>query len=86
MIDFKLLEEFSRKLAAAVPPALGEWQADAEKNARAVMESVLRRMDLVTREEFDVQAALLVRTRERLEMLEARVRELELTQEASRPK
>ena len=86
MIDFKLLEEFSRKLATAVPPALSEWQADAEKNARAILESVLRRMDLVTREEFDVQSALLVRSRERLEMLEARIRQLESNQGSSQPK
>jgi BMFP domain-containing protein YqiC len=86
MIDFKLLEEFSRKLAGAIPPALTDWQADSEKNARAVMESLLRKMGLVTREEFDVQAALLVRSRERLDLLEARVRELELSQDASKPR
>ena len=85
MIDFKSLESFSRKLAAALPPALSEWQADSEKNVRAMVESLLRRLDLVTREEFDVQAALLARTRERLEALDARVKQMEAQSRPNEP-
>ena len=77
MIDLKLLEEFSRKLSSAIPPALAGWQTDVEKNGRVLMDSLLRRMDLVTREEYEVQATLLARTRDRLAAMEARVLALE---------
>jgi BMFP domain-containing protein YqiC len=50
---------------------------DVEKNARALFSSALARLDLVTREEFDVQAKVLARTREKLAGLEARLAELE---------
>jgi hypothetical protein len=50
---------------------------DLEKNLRATLSAFFTRLDLVTREEFDVQAKVLARTRERLEQLEARVAELE---------
>ena len=50
---------------------------DVEKNARALLSSFLSRLDLVTREEFDVQSEVLRRTREKLEQLEAKVAELE---------
>jgi BMFP domain-containing protein YqiC len=62
--------KFSELLAAS--PA-----KDFEKNARAMMAAGFARLDLVTREEFDVQAKVLARTREKLEMLESRVAELE---------
>jgi ubiquinone biosynthesis accessory factor UbiK len=55
---------------------------DLEKNARALLSSFLSRLDLVTREEFDVQAEVLRRTREKLDQLEAKVAELESQQGA----
>ena len=54
---------------------------DIERNVKALLASVFEKMDLVTREEFDIQAALLVRTREKLNALEARVAELEKAQQ-----
>jgi BMFP domain-containing protein YqiC len=51
--------------------------ADVEKNLRAVLTSFFNRLDLVTREEFEVQEAVLQRTREKLARLEARVEKLE---------
>jgi BMFP domain-containing protein YqiC len=70
----KLVEELASKLSelAAASPA-----RDVEKNFRALMSAALGRLDLVTREEFDVQAKLLARAREQLVALEARVAELE---------
>jgi len=67
-------EEMSAKFAElfATGPA-----RDVEKNFRALMTSGLARLDLVPREEFDVQAKVLARTREKLAQLEARVAELE---------
>jgi BMFP domain-containing protein YqiC len=74
MLNPKLLEEMTAKLAelAAAGPA-----RDIEKNVRALLASLFSRLDLVTREEFDVQADVLARTREKLTALEARVAELE---------
>lgn len=74
MLNPKLFEEMTAKLSelAATGPA-----KDVEKNARALLSSLFARLDLVTREEFDVQADVLARTREKLTALEARVAELE---------
>ncbi len=76
-LDPKILDELARKLADSVPAGLKELKADAERNFRAVLQSVLGKLDLVTREEFDVQSAVLAHTRERLEELAARLKELE---------
>ena len=77
MIDARTLDDLARRLAAAMPPGLHELQADLEKNLRAVLESALGRLELVGREEFEVQRAVLARTREKLETLEQRVAALE---------
>jgi BMFP domain-containing protein YqiC len=77
MLDPKALDEMAKKLADALPPGLRQMQTDFEKNARAGLNSVFSKMDLVTREEFDVQQAVLLRTRARLEALEQQVAELE---------
>jgi BMFP domain-containing protein YqiC len=77
MIDAKHLDEMARRLAQSLPAGLGALQKDIEKNLRAVIEASIQRLDLVTREEFEVQTEVLARTREKLEALEARVAELE---------
>lgn len=77
MIDLAALNELSRRLGALLPEGLGEARADLEKNFRAVLSAGLQKMDLVTREEFEVQRAVLLRTREKLEALEQRLAELE---------
>ena len=70
-------EELARKLAAAVPKNLRALGDDLEKNFKSLLAAGFERMDLVTREEFDLQAAVLERTREKLEALEARIGALE---------
>ena len=66
------------ELAARIGKAVGSGPAaDIEKNVKAMLQGGLARLDLVTREEFDVQARVLARTREKLEQLETRVAELE---------
>jgi BMFP domain-containing protein YqiC len=75
--DPKSLDDMARRLMDAMPPGLAAMRRDLEQNFRAVLSSGLSRLDLVTRQEFDVQAGVLRRTREQLEALEARVRELE---------
>jgi len=77
MIDPMMLDDLARRLASGVPSGLGLLQDDLRRNLRASLEAALGRMDLITREEFDVQAAVLARTREKLERLERRVAELE---------
>jgi len=76
-MDFRPLDDLAKKLAAAVPDGLQHLRADLEKNFRSVLQSGLAKLDLVTRQEFDVQAGVLKRTREKLEQLDARLAELE---------
>jgi BMFP domain-containing protein YqiC len=74
MIDPKNLEEVGAKLSALLANSPVK---DIEKNAKAVMSGMFAKLDLVTREEFDVQAQVLARTRAKLKELEARVDALE---------
>lgn len=71
------LDELARKLTEALPGGLQTLKADVESNFRAVLQAGLARMDLVTRQDFDVQAGVLARTRAKLEALEARLAGLE---------
>ena len=71
------LDELARQLAESVPENLRALGEDLERNFKSLLQSGFERMDLVTREEFDLQTAVLERTREKLEKLEARVAELE---------
>jgi BMFP domain-containing protein YqiC len=71
------VESIARKLADAVPEGLRSIREDLEKNFRSVLRSSLSKLDLVTREEFEVQEAVLARTREKLDALEAQLKELE---------
>lgn len=74
MIDPKTLEDFGAKMSALLANSPAR---DIEKNAKAMLNGMLGKLDVVTREEFDIQAQLLARTRERLQVLEARVEALE---------
>ena len=76
-MDPEFLDELSKKLADSLPADLKTLGADIEKNMRAVLQNTLARMQIVTRDEFDVQQAVLQRTREKLEHLEKLVAELE---------
>jgi ubiquinone biosynthesis accessory factor UbiK len=71
------IEDLARKLAEALPESFRSMRQDIEDNFRSVLKSGLGKLDLVTREEFEVQEAVLARTREKLEALEARLKELE---------
>ena len=74
MLDPKMLEDFGAKMSALLANTPAK---DFEKNARALMSGFFNKLDLVTREEFDIQAQVLARTREKLKELEARVDALE---------
>ena len=75
--DPRLIDDLAKRLAGSLPESLVALRRDLEQNFKSVLQSGLTRFDLVTREEFDVQAAVLRRTREKLEQIEARLRELE---------
>jgi ubiquinone biosynthesis accessory factor UbiK len=77
MLDPKPLEDLARRLAAAVPESAAQLKADLQKNFQSVLQSGLSKLDLVTRQEFEVQAGVLKRTREKLEQLEAKLAALE---------
>ena len=71
------LDELAKQLAESVPQNLKVLGQDLERNFKALLQSGLERMELVTREEFDLQRAVLERTREKLEAMEGRLAELE---------
>jgi BMFP domain-containing protein YqiC len=70
-------DEVAERLGQMLPEGARDMRDDFERNARTMFQSTLQRMDLVTREEFDVQADVLARTREQLEQMKARVAALE---------
>lgn len=71
------LAELARKLAAALPDVVGSARRDVEAQLQAVLQAQLSRLDLCSRQDFEVQAKVLERTRERLQQLEARAAALE---------
>ena len=78
MIDPKAFDDLAKRFAEAVPPSFRQFQTEMEKNAHAALQAALAKLDLVTREEFEVQQAVLARTRAKLEELEKQVADLEV--------
>ena len=70
------LEQLSKRISSLIPGDAKEMQHDIENNVKGLLQSTLTKMNLVTREEFDVQSAVLQRTREKLEQLEKQVEQL----------
>ena len=82
MIDLSQIDDLARRLSSLVPPSLrqplsSEARAELQQNFKSVLQAGLGKLDLVTREEFDVQRAVLLRTREQLEALQRTVAGLE---------
>lgn len=77
MIDLNHIDDLARRLSSLVPPGLREGRDELQQNFKSVLQSGLSKLDLVTREEFEVQRAVLLRTREKLEELQRVVTELE---------
>jgi hypothetical protein len=77
VLDPKLFDDLSRRVADGLPRGFQTLQGDLQRNVRSALEAALGRLDLVTREEFEIQQAVLRRTREKLERLELRVDELQ---------
>jgi BMFP domain-containing protein YqiC len=77
MLDPKKLEELAKQLTDAIPPGVRNAAEEAEGRFKQVLQAQLAKLDVVTREEFDVQSQVLIKTREKLEAMEARLTELE---------
>lgn len=77
MIDLNHIDDLARRLSGLVPPGLRQSQEELQQTFKGALQSGLAKLDLVTREEFEVQRAVLLRTREKLEVLERAVAALE---------
>lgn len=77
MIDPKTFDDLAEKIGKLIPDSVKGLQNDVEKNVKAALQNAFAKMDLVTRDEFDVQSKVLARSREKLEQLEKQVAELE---------
>ncbi len=71
------LEEAARKIADLIPQGAGQLPSEVNEHVKLILERLLENMDLVSREEFDIQVGVLAKTRAKLEALEKRVLELE---------
>ncbi|UOA10402.1 accessory factor UbiK family protein [Methylobacter sp. S3L5C] len=79
MFDPKAIDDIANRLASAIPPGLNNLKEDLEKTFNAILQGALGKLDLVTREEFEVQKMVLAKTRSKLEDLEKRVSAMEST-------
>ncbi len=77
MIDLNHIDDLARRLSSMVPPGMKEGRDELQQNFKSALQSGLAKLELVTREEFEVQRAVLLRTREKLEELQRVVSELE---------
>ena len=80
LFDAKKLDEFVRRLGEQLPDSVEGARDEIEKKLRAGVEPILEKMNLVSREEYDVQVALLERLRQKVGMLERRLADLEATE------
>ncbi|MFT3755093.1 MAG: accessory factor UbiK family protein [Pseudoxanthomonas sp.] len=83
MIELNHIDDLARRLSDLVPPGLRESREELQQTFKGALQAGLSRLDLVTREEFDVQRAVLLRTREKLEALERTVATLESQRNAA---
>ncbi|MCH7696305.1 MAG: accessory factor UbiK family protein [Proteobacteria bacterium] len=81
MIKQEKIEDFFQEFSKLLPDDLRRFKKDVDKNLKAAMTAAFARMDLVTREEFDIQSALLSKTRLLVEQLTQKLNELESKQE-----
>ena len=77
MLDTKFIDDLARQISAGIPSGLKGMQQDIEKNIHVLLQGAFAKLDLVTREEFDTQTRVLLRTREKLEQLEKIVSSME---------
>ncbi len=83
MLDPKKIEQIARQIQGALPQGVRDLGEDLDKKVRSLLQSQLSKLDLVSREEFDIQTQVLLRTREKLALLEQRVSQLEKANESA---
>ena len=71
------LEQLANRLTALLPPGMGALREELERNIKAVLQQHMDKLDLVSREQFEVSQAMLKKSREKLEALEQRLNEME---------
>jgi BMFP domain-containing protein YqiC len=76
MFDPKQFDELSKKLFATLPASVQNFENEIQQKFKEILQATFSRLDLITREEFDVQAKVLARTREKLERLQSQVDDL----------
>ena len=81
MFEPKQFEDLAKKLYSTLPTSLQNFENDIQQKFKEILQTAFSRMDLVTREEFDVQVKVLARTRQKVEQLESQVQTL-LSKEA----
>lgn len=77
MFDTKFIDDTVKRLSESLPPGLNKFKKDLEKNFRAILQSMLTKLDLVTRDEFDIQNKVLTKTRNKLNAIEKQMVYLE---------
>lgn len=77
MFDTKFIDDTVKQLSESLPPGLNKFKKDLEKNFRAILQSMLTKLDLVTRDEFDIQKKVLTKTRNKLNAIEKQMVYLE---------
>jgi ubiquinone biosynthesis accessory factor UbiK len=77
MINAKKIEEIAKQVTEAIPPSVKNLANDFEEKTKSVLQRKLAQLDVVTREEFDVQTQVLIKTREKLASMETKIAELE---------
>ncbi len=77
MFDTKFIDDTVKRLSESLPPGLNKFKKDLEKNFRAILQSMLTKLDLITREEFDIQKKVLTKTRNKLNIIEKQMAYLE---------
>lgn len=77
MISVKKIEEIAKQVTDAIPPSVKNLANDFEEKTKTVLQRKLAQLDVVTREEFDVQTQVLIKTREKLATMDAKIAELE---------
>ncbi len=86
MLDPKIFDDISKRVAGSIPPGMQSLQDDLQRNLHTALEAALGKLNLVTRDEFDIQQAVLQRTRQKLEQLEEQLQVLEKQQEKAQNK
>jgi BMFP domain-containing protein YqiC len=77
MIDPKVFDDMAKKFTDSLPPVLGQFKTEMQQNFKAALQGTFAKLNLVTREEFDIQAQLLAKAQAQLELLSQQVKELE---------